>query len=424
MKSNMLIKVLIAMALAVVAGSLTGVEKGFFGFPFYELYSLGGQLFLNALTLVVVPLVAASIITGTARVGSERSFGTLGLKTFGAYLGTMTLAVLTGWLIAVIVSPGIGYDVSALMPENSEVVHHLKEIGSNKSENLFATVSQIFVKLIPSNILAVAAQGQMLGLIFFSILFGLFIPKVEEGAGNVLLNFWKGIFQVMMLITHLVMRALPLGVFCLVAKIVASTGLETIKPIGYFFFTVLAALALYAFVLLPLTLKLLVDVKPTKLLRAMAPALFTAFSTSSSATALPITIECVEKRAGVSNRICSFVVPLATTLNLSGTALFNCVSVFFICQVYGLELNIGMQFFIAFLSLLTAFGIAGIPSAGIIAIIMILNTLGLPTDGVALILAVERILDMFRTTVNVLSNSSCAVYVAKSSGEYDVLSRA
>ncbi len=422
MNNNMLMKVLLAMVLAVVAGYLTGPDFGFFGVTFLEIYSLIGQLFLNALTLVVVPLVAASVITGTARMGAENSFGSLGLKTFGIYALTTAMAIVVGWGVTMLVSPGLGHEISSYGSAFNAQLAAVQNMAGNVDTSAFHKIELILLKLVPSNILAVASQGQMLGLIFFSLLFGYFIPKIDFETGNILLRFWRGIFEVMMCMTHLVMKALPIGVFGLMAKVVATTGFDTIRPISYFFGTVILALLVYTIVVLPLLLYFS-GVNPLRHFKAMVPALFTAFSTSSSAATLPITIDCVEKRAGVSNRICSFTIPLATSLNLSGTGLYICVSVLFICQVYGLELGFPLQFFVVLMSLLTSIGIAGIPSASIVAIIMILQTIGLPADGIALILAVERLLDMCRTVVNVFGNTVCAVLIAKSEGEGNVLTR-
>lgn len=424
MKNNALLKVFIAMVLAVIAGFLTGPDASVFGVSALQIYNLIGQLFLNALTLVVVPLVAASIITGTARMGQEQSFGALGIRTFSLYLSTTAIAVLIGWAMAVLVAPGASPTANAALKAALNASNALPStLMSAGEENAFTGIEKILFKLIPSNILAAASQGQMLGLIFFSLVFGFFITKIDPEAGSVLLNFWRGLFQVMMHMTHLVMKALPLGVFGLVAKVVATTGMAAIKPIAVFFCTVIIAFVIYALVALPLMLKFIGHVSPLRHFRAMSSAIFTAFSTSSSAATLPITIECVEKRAGVSNRICSFTVPLGSSLNLSGTALYTCVSVFFICQAYGLEISFSMQFLIAFISLLTSIGMAGIPSASLAAIIVILQTIGVPAEGVVLIFAVERLLDMVRTSINVLGNTCCAVMVAKFEGEQHVLAR-
>lgn len=421
MKNNMLLYVFVAMIFAIFAGSISGSEMSIGGITFLQIYDLIGQLFLNALTLVVVPLVAASIITGTARMGQEKSFKTLGLKTFGMYLLTTAIAVSIGWIVAIVLSPGANENVSSFFQSMISNQPSALSVINPQQGQIFYSIEHILYKLIPSNILAVASQGQMLGLILFSLLFGFFISKIEEEPGRIILGFWKGLFQVMMEMTHLVMKALPIGVFGLVAKVVATTGFDAVVPIAYFFITVFIAFVLYCFVALPLLLKLLGRINPVKHYKAMIPALFTAFSTSSSAATLPVTIDCVEERAGISNRVCSFTIPLAISLNLSGTGLYNCVSVFFICQVYGLNLDFGLQLFIALLSFLTSIGMAGIPSASIAAIIMILQSIGLPADGIVLIMAVERVLDMFRTSVNVLGHTCCAALVAKLEGETNVL---
>lgn len=418
MKSHILYKVLIAIALAIAIGWMTGPNMPIFGVTVLKIYNLIGQLFLNALNLVVVPLVASSIITGTARMGSDKSFGALGMKTFGYYILTSALAVLVGLIVVVTIAPGSALNQAfPHLPTTDEL--KLAEAAANSGG--FDKFSQILLKLIPSNIIAVAGQGQMLGLILFSLLFGFFISRIESHPASIMTAFWKAIFQIMMSITHLVMLALPIGVFGLVAQVAATTGLNAISSVLMFFATVLIALAIYAFGVLPALLSIIGKVNPLLLLRAMAPALFTGFSTSSSAAALPITIECVEQRAGVSNRICSFTVPLGSSLNLSGTALYLCVAAIFIAQAYGAHLPLSTLLLVAFMALLTSIGMAGIPSASLISLVVILNTIGVPADGIALILATERILDMCRTPVNILGNTCCAVLVARSEGEQDVL---
>lgn len=286
-----MIHVFLAMALAVVAGHYSGKTAAIFGVPLYDIYSLIGQLFLNALTLVVVPLVAASIITGTARMGGEQSFGRLGIKTFGIFLGTTGIAIGIGWVLAIIFQPGTVQTISI------EVSAKVLEIASQANQGAFAKIEQLFLKLIPSNILAVASQGQMIGLFFFSLFFGLLLNKIESEPSHVLMNFWKGIFQVMIKMTELVMKAMPIGVFGLVAKVVAMTGIESIYSVGYFFIVVLIGLVIYMFGALGILLRFVAKVNPIAHLRAMGPALLTAFSTSSSIASLPIVIDCIEKKA-------------------------------------------------------------------------------------------------------------------------------
>lgn len=420
MKNNVLIKVFVAIFLAVVAGLLAGPDKGIFGITFLQIFSLIGQLFINALTLVVVPLVASSIIIGAARMGSEGSFGTLGVKTFGYFLLTLTLAVTVGLICVMVIEPGVAQKAIGIEHGASQI-SNLAEIEAQGSGGSFKRLEQLFLKLIPSNILAVASQGQMLGLIFFSLLFGYFISQIETKAGQIMLGFWTGVFQIMMKITHLVMRALPIGVFGLVAKVVATTGAEAFVSLAWFTLTFLLALSIYALIVLPLLLKFVAKVSPIAHFRAMAPALLTAFSTSSSAATLPLTLECLEKRANVSNRICSFTVPLGTSLNMTASALFICVTVFFIAQVYGFPMNIGSVITIFLLVIFSSIGIAGIPSGCLIGVVLVLHTLGLPVDAIGLVLAVERILDMCRAVVNVFGTSCCAVLVARSEGEKNVL---
>lgn len=372
----------------------------------YQTLDLVGTLFLNALTLIVVPLVSSSIITGISRIGSEQGFGRLGLKMFTFYLGTSLLAILIGLFFVNVLEPGVSH---GLVSAPGEVV---AVTGSD-------ALIRLIVSIVPSNIIAAFSRGDMLALIFFSILFGYALSKVEKG--TVVHHFFEGIFQTMLKMTHMVMKLLPLGVFCLVAKTFMTTGIQSLGSLALFSASVLLGLITFMFLGLPLLLHFVARVNPLLHFRAMAPAIVTAFSTSSSSATLPITMECVEKGAGVSNRVCSLVLPLGTSLNMSGSALYECVAAMFIAQAYGIDLSFITQFLIVFLALITSMGVAGIPSASLVAIIIILKVIGLPADGIGLFLAVDRLLDMCRTTVNVFSDSCCAVLVAKSEGEKDVL---
>lgn len=416
MKNALLLKVLFAIAFAGVVGWITGPDMTLFGITYVRIFGLIGQLFLNALTLVLVPLVAASIITGVAKMGTEESFGKIGVKTFGYFIGTNLLAILIGLFVALLFSPGAGVDQGLAVASE-----RVADIAEKAQGDMFEKISQIFLKLIPSNILAVASQGQMLGLIGFCLLFGFVLTKIEEKPAAIMLGFWQAVFQIMMRITHIVMKFLPIGVFGLVAKVVATTGIETVKSVALFAVTFLVALGIYSLIALPLLLAFVARVNPILHFRAVSPALLTAFSTSSTAATLPVTLECVEKRACVSNRVCSFVLPLGSSLNLSGTALYLCVSVLFIAQAYGVELSVATLLMVVLMSFLTSMGMAGIPSAGLISIVLILHSIGIPAEGIGLILAVERVLDMCRSTVSVFGNTCCAVLVARAEGEKDVL---
>ena len=413
-------QILIALLLAVLAGSLAGTEGNIAGLRFYDLFAFIGSLFLNALKMLIVPLVVSSIIVGIAGIGSGSALSRLGGKTLLYYFSTSLLAIMIGLAVVNIVAPGVvdgepARELVGLSEGVDEVVASVEGRGAGD-------LVDIFLRMVPANVIAAAADGQMLGLIFFSLLFGFFMTRIQQAYAESMCNFWQGVFNVMMKITDLVMKFAPLGVFGLVAKVVADTGFSAFLPLLWFFISVIAALALHFFITLPLILIFVARVSPRRHYRAMAPALLTAFSTSSSSATLPITMECVEKNAGVSNRTSSFVLPLGATVNMDGTALYECVAAMFIAQAYGIELGFVQQFTIVLVALLTSIGVAGIPSASLVAISIILAAIGLPLEAVGLILAVDRVLDMCRTTVNVFSDSCGAVVIARSEGEQGVLS--
>lgn len=419
MKKTFLYQVFGAIVLGVVAGLLTGTEMSIAGVALVRVFDFIGSLFLNALKLIVIPLVAASIITGAARVGADHSFRSLGLKTLFSFVGNLLLAILIGFAAVHFLQPGEGLSVAAIKSIDSTVLNSFEQTAVIDN---FGKITQIFYNLIPQNIIAAAAEGKLLGLIFFCMLFGFFIPKLEPHIGTTVLNFWKGVFSIMMKITHLIMRALPLGVFGLIAAVVAKSGIDSFTSVGWFVFTVVLALTAYGFIALPLVLKLIGGLSPLAHFRAMAPALFTAFTTSSSAASLPTTLECLEKNAKVSNRVCSFVIPLGTSINLAASSLYVCVAVFFIAQAYDVEMTIATQLLVILMTFLLAFGTAGIPSGCLISVIAILQSMGIPGEAIGLLWAVERILDMYRTSLNVLGNTCCGVLVARFDGEKGVLS--
>lgn len=412
-------QILIALVLAVIAGTLTGSEGSLFGITFYSVYQFVGSLFLNALKMLIVPLIVSSIIVGIAGIGSSSALGRLGGKTILYYMATSTIAILIGLVLVNIISPGVidgvpAKDLIGLSTDVDDIKDKVEGRGAGD-------VVDIFLRMVPTNIISAAANGQMLGLIFFSLLFGFFLTKVQEAYAESLFNFWQGVYEVMLLITDWVMKFAPIGVFALVAKVVATTGLDAFKPLMLFFITVVLALAVHFFVVMPLILRIVGRVNPWRHYRAMLPALLTAFSTSSSSATLPMSMECVEKNAGVSNKTTSFVLPLGATINMDGTALYECVAAIFIAQAYGLELSFATQFTIVMVALLTSIGVAGIPAASLVAISIILAAIGLPLEAIGLILAVDRVLDMCRTTVNVFSDSCGAVVIARSEGEEGIL---
>jgi proton glutamate symport protein len=411
------------LLLAVLAGTLSGTDSSLLGVPVLAIYTFLGTLFMNALKMLIVPLIFSSIITGVSGMGDGESMGRLGGKTLLYYLLTSMLAILVGLAAVNLLQPGIIDGVPARDAIGLSETDTSAIAGAVQGQGMGEVVN-IFVRMVPPNIVSAAAEGQMLGLIFFSLLFGYFMTRISGEPARVLKDFWQGVFAVMMKITDWVMGFAPIGVFALVAKVVATTGIAVFLPLLVFFLTVLGALATHLLITLPLLLKLLARVSPARHFKAMAPALLTAFSTASSSATLPLTMDCVEKRAGVSNRVTSFVLPLGATVNMDGTALYECVAAMFIAQAYGIELGFATQFTVVMVALLTSIGVAGIPSASLVAITIILTAIGLPVEAVGLILAVDRVLDMCRTSVNVFSDSCGAVLIGRLEGETGILNDA
>ncbi|MEA1990174.1 MAG: dicarboxylate/amino acid:cation symporter [Pseudomonadota bacterium] len=408
-------QILIALVVAAAMGAYTGTEGTIMGVHWLAVYTFIGTLFLNALKMIVVPLVVSAIITGIANVGSQGGFGRLGMKTLGYYVATSFIAIMIGLVMVNTIQPGVSDNPPPVIEANEQVSMAVE--GKSAGD-----VVDVFLRMIPTNIVDAAAEGQMLGLIFFSLLFGFFMTQLKGDIATTMNNFWQGVFDVMMLMTDLVMKFAPLGVFGLVAASVAKTGFDQFGNLALFFMTVVGALAIHFLVVMPLILKFFGGVKnPWLHYQAMAPALLTAFSTSSSSSTLPISMNAVEHRAGVSNRVTSFVLPLGATVNMDGTALYECVAAIFIAQLFGMELDFATQLLIVVVALTTSIGVAGIPSASLVAISIILVAVGLPAEAIGLLLVVDRLLDMMRTAVNIFSDSVGAVVIAKTEGEKNIL---
>jgi len=410
-----------AIVLAFIVGGLTTQDTMVFGISTYSVFDFIGKLFLNGLKMIIVPLVVSSIICGVAGMGSGDGIGRIGGKTLGFYLLSTFLAIIIGLFVVNILQPGIidGEPAGSrldLVPAE-EVAAEIARADNRGMGDLV----EVFLRMVPPNIIQAAAEGQMLGLIFFGMLFGFYMTRIKGAHKETLYNFWQAVFETMMSITMFIMKFAPIGVFGLVAKTITVTGLEAIKIMFMFFITVILALAIHALVVLPFILKFFAKVSPIRHYQAMAPALLMAFSTASSSGTLPLTMERVEKYAGVSNRTTSFVLPLGATINMDGTALYECVAVIFIAQAYGGDLSLATQFTVVLTALLTSIGVAGIPAASLVAIMVIMTVLNLPLELVGLLMVTDRLLDMTRTAVNVFSDSCCAVVVAKLEGEENVL---
>jgi len=392
--------------LALILGAILGFLSRQFGFSDFVLDKVAvlGTIFLRSLRMIIVPLIVSSIISGITSIGSSGDFGRLSLKTFSYYISTSLLAILVGLLMVNLIQPGVGAQLGfEKVPE--ELAANVEKIGDT------------LLGIIPTNPLASMVRGDMLPTIFFSLLFGYFITRAKEPYKKHLTDFFEGMFDVMMRMTHFIILFTPIGVFALIAKLIAQTGFEVFAPMASYMLTVILALGIHALLTLPLLQYFIGGINPLLQFRAMTVPLMTAFSTASSSATLPLTLDAVENNAGVSNKVTSFVLPLGATINMDGTALYECVAAMFIAQVYGIELSFIQQIIVVFTALLASIGAAGVPMAGLVMITIILRAVGLPLEGVGLILAVDRILDMMRTSVNVWSDSSGAVIIAKTEGE-------
>ena len=396
--------------LAAISGLLLSQESSIFGVPVLSVLVFTGTLFLNALKMLIVPLVMASIITGMMSLAGD-TLGRLGSKTVFYYALSSLVAILIGLLFVNLMQPGIidgqpARDMIGLSADTDDVVSNVSGKGA-------ADIAEVLLRMVPPNIVTAAANGQMLGLIFFSLLFGFFVSKLRGSAAQVHKDFWQGVLDIMMMMTDLIMKFAPIGVYALVTKVIMVSGLDAFEPLALFFATVLLALGVHMLLVLPAVLRFIARVSPGMHIKAMLPAILTAFSTSSSSATLPITMDCVENRAGVSNQVSGFTLPLGATINMDGTALYECVAAMFIAQAYGLTLDMTTQFTVVLVALLTSIGVAGIPSASLVAITIILAAIGLPLEAIGLILVVDRVLDMCRTSVNVFSDScACLLYTS------------
>jgi proton glutamate symport protein len=318
-----------------------------------------------------------------------------------------------------LVKPGIvnGVPAKALLALEAQA----ESVRETVKEHTSTGVLDTLLGAVPANIIEAAAGNKLLGVMFFSILFGFFLARIDLPYRQTVMDFWQGVFQIMMRITGFVMSLAPVGVFGLTARVVAKSGVHAAGPILAFGACVVAGIILYALIVIPLLLRFVGVSNPYRLFTAMGPALVTAFSTASSAATLPTSLECLEQRARVSERIASFVMPLGTSLNHVGSALYECAGAMFIAQAYGLNLTFGAQFTVVILALITSMGIASIPAAALGAIAVILSAVGLPPEGVGVLLVLDRILDMLRTSLNVFADAACSVIVARLEGEKDVL---
>lgn len=407
-------RILLAMTLAIVLGSATQqfllwteipswlavtLKEGLAGGIFY----VGGQIFVASLKVLVVPLVFVSLVCGTCQLQGQSSLGWLSLKTIALYLLTTAIAISIAIIAAELLQPGMGI----AMTTSADFVAPTPQ-----------PISQVFINIFPDNPVKAMADGNMLQVIVFAILIGLAISRSGQNGDRLAQQFndWN---EIMMTLVTLLMKLAPYGVFCLLFSLFAKQGIGVIGDLALYMGTVLLVLAIHTFCVYPALLKVLTGLPPFIFLRKMRSTQVFAFSTASSSATIPVTLRTVEQRLGVNNRIASFTVPLGATINMDGTAIMQGVATVFIAQAFGLELGLTDYLLVVATATLASVGTAGVPGVGLVTLAMVLQQVGLPVEGIALIIGVDRLLDMVRTAVNVTGDASVSCIVAKSENAID-----
>ncbi|UCC50042.1 MAG: dicarboxylate/amino acid:cation symporter [Gemmatimonadota bacterium] len=376
-----------------------------------------GDAFINLLVMIVVPLVMASLIIGTASLGDLRKLGRIGMKTVGFYLIATALAVTLGLVAAETLDPGIGMDEDVkarMLTEYAGVTAEQLERIAEKP-----TVKDLLVRIIPRNPFQAMAETNFLQIIFFSILFGISLTILSGERRKPVLDFLSGVNDAMIVLVKLVMRVAPYGVFALIAAVSAQFGYGVLLTLLKYVLVAIGTMAVFAVTLYPVSLRVS-GMSPLLFFKRYYEVVLFAFSTSSSNATLPLNLQVTEEDLGVSNEVASFVLPLGATVNMNGTAIYQGVSTVFIAQVFGISLGLSDLITIVLTATLASIGAAGVPGIGMVTLTIVLNQLGIPLEGIALVVGVERILDMTRTAVNVTGDTVCAVWVAKTEGELDV----
>jgi Na+/H+-dicarboxylate symporter len=413
-------KILIGLALGVVLGLASNV----FELVWLQEFLMGirpiGTAFIRLITMVVVPLVAASLLIGTASLGDLRKLGRIGGKTVVYYLGTTAIAVMIGIGLSNLVRPGSRIDEATRDQLGAAFAEQAGQRVAQAAEK--PSVVETLLNMIPTNPIQAAANMDLLPLIVFTILFGAAITLIQEDRRRAVLLVAEGVNETVMVLIDWIMKLAPYAVFALIAAVVADplTGVSLLGSLLIYALTVTAGLLLHAFGTYALVIRFLIRMNPITFFRRIAKAPLVAFSTSSSNATLPVTMETAQEDVGVSKEVSSFVLPLGATINMDGTALYQAVATMFIAQIYGFELGIAGQLTIVLTATLASIGAAGVPSAGIIILVLVLNSVGLgehAATGIALILGVDRILDMLRTAVNVTGDLTASAFVATTEGE-------
>ncbi len=408
---NLTIRILIGMVAGLTVGLLvqvTGAEPD----SLIRIYLIdglldaGGQIFIASLKLMVVPLVFVSLVCGAASLGGHGNMGRVGGKTVGLYLLTTAIAISIALLLALVIAPGEGATGADITPS---------EFVPKEAESIKETLINIF----PTNPVAAMAQGSMLQVIVFALLFGIALSRSGK-AGERINNFFDDLNEILMKLITMLISLAPYGVFCLMGVLFTKVGWAEIGKLAAYFGTVVLALLLHAIVVYPTLLTVFARINPLRFFAKMREPMLVAFSTSSSGATLPVTLRTVQQRVGVKNEVASFAVPLGATVNMDGTAIMQGVATVFIAQFYLFDLTIADYLMVILTATLASIGTAGVPGVGLIMLAMVLNQVGLPVEGIGLIIGIDRLLDMLRTSVNVVGDGTVATIVASSENDLDM----
>ena len=401
-------QILVAMVVGFSIGALIHgfdwSENAFVGeFLVGGIFSLGGQIFIKTLKLLVVPLVFVSLVCGASSLAGGNNMGRIGLKTVALYLMTTAIAITLALTVANIIDPGLGINMAEGM------TFQAKEAPP---------FTQVVLDIFPSNPVAAMAEGNMLQIIVFALLLGVALTRAGD-AGLALKASFDRWNEVIMQLVMMLMLAAPVGVFCLMVTLGAQLGFGAIVDLLAYFLCVLLVLALHFLITYPTLIKLLVRVSPVLFYQHMAPVMAFAFSTASSGATLPVTLETVKKRIGVRNEIASFVVPVGATINMDGTAIMQGVATVFIAQAFNVDIGLTGYLMVILTATMASIGTAAVPGVGLITLALVLTQVGLPVEGIALIIGVDRLLDMTRTVVNVVGDATVSSVVARSEGQFE-----
>jgi len=400
---NILLGMFFGFALGSVAYYFDFIPSSLENFIQVYVFNLGGAIFINLLKMLIVPLVFFSLVSGISSLSNLQSLGNITLKTVSLYLGTTAIAVSLSLFVASIFKPGAGYSSDIAAPERLP-----------EGQSVYSTILDIF----PSNIIEAMANNQMLAIVFFSILFGLALSKTNHLTSNLSESFEK-LNTVFMQLVLMIMSYAPIGVFCLIGKFVITDGLDIFQEAFMYVVLLISVLIFHAIVTYSIFLKIFTNLSPLVFFKKMRETAIFAFSTSSSAATIPVTLKTVTTDLGVNKNIASFVIPVGATINMDGTAIMQGMATVFIAQMSGIDLSIFQYMQVVLLAVVASVGAAAVPSAGTITLVIILQQFGLPLEAIGIILAVDRILDMIRTSVNVTGDATVACIVAHSESLLD-----